>query len=181
MKFLKEFIKDKDLKLTGNNITREAVKGIIFRKNKILLIHSRVNNDYKFPGGGIEKNETHIDTLKRELFEECGADLTEVTESFGKVIEYSKAVESDYDCFKMTSFYYFCNIEEHVGSTNLDQYEKELGFHPVWVDLEFAINTNNRIFNSSIKSERWLERELFILKELKADEIFKKQSTTDII
>lgn len=65
MKFLKEFIKDKDLKLTGNNITREAVKGIIFRKNKILLIHSRVNNDYKFPGGGIEKNETHIDTNKR--------------------------------------------------------------------------------------------------------------------
>ena len=30
------------------------------------------NNNYKFPGGGIEKNESNIDALIRETKEEAG-------------------------------------------------------------------------------------------------------------
>ena len=58
----------------GNVNYREAVRAVIVRGNKILMVHS-TNRDYKFPGGGIKKGENRIDALKREVKEETGYDL----------------------------------------------------------------------------------------------------------
>ena len=61
------------------------------------MIYSPVNGDYKFPGGGIEPNEPHIETLRREIREESGATLTQITGEFGKTIEYANAFDPGFE------------------------------------------------------------------------------------
>lgn len=41
-------------------------------KSKVLVIHMDQFNDWGLPGGHIEENEDMDDTMRRELFEECG-------------------------------------------------------------------------------------------------------------
>ncbi|WP_377890809.1 NUDIX domain-containing protein [Alkalihalobacillus sp. R86527] len=41
---------------------REAVRAVMIRGDRILLVHSNLG-DYKFPGGGVEESETHADAI----------------------------------------------------------------------------------------------------------------------
>ncbi len=53
------------------------VRGILVENDKILLLR-RVKNDIEYwviPGGGVEKGETEIEALKREMKEETGFDV----------------------------------------------------------------------------------------------------------
>lgn len=55
---------------------RECVRIIICKDNLVLLGERRYSDGtlmyYEFPGGGVEKNETISDTVKRESLEEVG-------------------------------------------------------------------------------------------------------------
>src|SRR5690554_1883720 len=118
MDLLKEINHEKQLNKNGKIITREAVRGIILNNEKVLMIFSSENGDYKFPGGGIEIGETKVQTLIREVQEECGALVSEIEKEVGKVIEYNKPLEKEYDVFKMTSYYYICMVEENFCKQN---------------------------------------------------------------
>lgn len=52
----------KNYKTGGSIHKRTAVRGIVEKDGKFLIIHSKYG-DYKFPGGGMEGNETHEETL----------------------------------------------------------------------------------------------------------------------
>ena len=56
----------------GKVFKRPSSRAIIIKNNKIYMIHSLLFDYYKFPGGGIEKNESNIDALVRETAEEAG-------------------------------------------------------------------------------------------------------------
>lgn len=45
-------------------IRRTAVRGIIYDRDRLLMVQTRLG-DYKFPGGGVQENETHEEALKR--------------------------------------------------------------------------------------------------------------------
>lgn len=65
-----------DNNLTDNEITEvvKRVKALIINsKNEILLGYS--DHIYQFPGGHVEKNESLMGTLKREVLEETGISL----------------------------------------------------------------------------------------------------------
>ena len=59
---------------------RECVRGIIKNGDKIMLLKRNKNGEeyYVFPGGGIEKGETKEQALRREIFEEVGAKITNI-------------------------------------------------------------------------------------------------------
>lgn len=153
-----------NLNLDGKIYYREAVRGIILKENKILLVYSDINKDYKFPGGGIEDGEDAYSALKREILEESGAHL--ISHSyFGQVIEYDDGQFDNADVFRMLSKYYLVEIKEDLSELNLDHYEEKLKFHPVWVDIKKAYEENKRILEGN-NPPRWTKRETFVLEYL---------------
>lgn len=168
MRVLKEIFREDGINTQGKTLHREAVRGIVLRQHTILMIYSSVNGDYKFPGGGVYKNETCKDALIREFQEECGAKLSHIGQEIGCVIEYSIPREKNYDVFKMTSRYFLCGIDGGFREQHLDQYEQDLGFCPVLVDIDTAIQTNSTLLHTTDrKIPRWTNRETFVLKYIK--------------
>jgi len=151
----------------GNINYREAVRGIIIKNNKILMVHSK-NKDYKFPGGGIKKGEAHIDALKREIEEETGYVCIAVNEQVGIVTEKSKDRYANNRIFKMISYYYIAEVSNIIKSQKLDDYEARLEFKPEWVSIDDAIRNNEAII--SLRAEpiaNWIFRETYVLKEIR--------------
>ena len=176
MKLLKEIFCAKDIYIDGKAITRTAVRGIIVDQDKLLMIYSRNVGDYKFPGGGVINGESHQKALIREVREESGAKIKSIEAEFGKVIEYDKPIEADFDVFRMTSHYYLCQIEGEFGSQQLDQYEEALDFVPCWVGVDQALRTNKALRHDNFKNlPRWTRREIYVLEQIRA-EIFHNQS-----
>jgi len=162
MNILTEIHRRAGINAKGKTIYRTAVRGVILRGTNLLMIHSSNVGDYKFPGGGVDEGETHAQALSREIQEECGTFLTQLGREIGAVIEYSIPMENDYDVFKMTSHYYQCDVEDGFGAQKLDGYEKDLGFKPVWIDIENAVQINKALLHSDNAPE-WLRREIFVL------------------
>jgi len=150
----------------GRIVHRTAVRAVIQRGRYLLMVHSANISDYKFPGGGVDVGEAHEDALRREVREECGAELSHIGEEIGTVVEYDNDTETDFDTFKMTSHYYRCEVADSFGAQKLDGYERDLGFTPVWVDIEEAIRVNKSLLVSANPPE-WLRREFFVLEYLR--------------
>jgi len=174
MKLLAEIFRNEGKNNEGRVIKRNAVRGIILEHEKLLMIFSEKNGDYKFPGGGVENGENQKVALIREIREETGGEVVEIVSEFGKVIEYGIPIEPEYDVFKMTSRYYVCKIGNEFGEQKLDQYEEELGFTARWVGVEEALETNRAILRENLQNTpRWTRRETFVLDQIKT-ELFGK-------
>ncbi len=152
--------------IQGKTIQRAAARAVILCKHDLLMVYSSVAGDYKFPGGGVEAGESHEQALRREIREECGAYLAEFGRPVGSVIEYNVSKEAAYDVFKMTSYYYWCRAGDGFGTQKLDAYEKDLGFEPVWINIDKAILANRSLLNSD-KAPNWLKREVFVLEYIR--------------
>jgi 8-oxo-dGTP pyrophosphatase MutT (NUDIX family) len=163
MSILAEIHRRPGMNIKGKTIYRTAVRGVILRGRSLLMIYSSNVGDYKFPGGGVSQGETHAQALAREIQEECGMSVAHIAAEIGAVVEYNVTMESNYDVFKMTSHYYLCNVEDGFGIQKLDAYEQDLGFQPVWIDIEDAIQGNKTLLDSN-KTPEWLRREIFVLK-----------------
>ncbi|MGN0144675.1 MAG: NUDIX hydrolase [Clostridium sp.] len=166
MIFKKMFQIDKVSESIGSVNYREAVRAIIIRDNKILMVHSK-NEDYKFPGGGIKKGEGKIQALRREIQEETGYVVKKIDKQVGIVTEKSKDKYVHNRIFKMISYYYVCEVTNEIKEQKLDAYEAELEFKPVWIDIKEAIDNNKRIIESNDKNKaNWIERETYVLKQI---------------
>lgn len=159
-----------NLRLNGQGVTRDAVRGILIKGAKILLIYSSVNGDYKFPGGGVEKFESKEKALKREFKEECGLKEVTVHNLVGVITEYDTALEKEYDFFSMNSYYYKCSSTNYnLTEQNLDNYESELKFEPIWVDIDDAIRNNKYLLKSGKPYPNWVKRETMFLEFLSSN------------
>ena len=68
----------------------------------------------------------------------------------------------------MTSMYYLCDLSGEKTSQNLDDYEREQEFSPVWTTIDEALSKNEKI----IEHEKdimnpWVERETLALRKVK--------------
>jgi len=63
---------------------RKAVYGIYCKGEKVLMVKDSVSNKWEFPGGGVEKDEDNLKSLKREFLEETGLRILEKKRRPGK-------------------------------------------------------------------------------------------------
>lgn len=162
---MKELILDLKNYINGGSIFRRtAVRGIICKNGKYLVIRSNKHGDYKFPGGGMKINETLKDTLIREVKEETGFCVIPETISSNGFIVHEKRKGDPEDLMEMDSYYFYCDIYDKVGETNFDDYEKEEDYQAEWCTLREIINNNEAISKS--EEIPWIVRETMVMKEL---------------
>lgn len=151
----------------GKIILRNAVRAVIIDKNMILMAHLEKTDEYKFPGGGIEEDETTEEALKREVLEEAGYSVKAIGEKIGTITEYMIAEEGNGTILKMISEYYAVTVDNKPLNQRLDEYEAELMFKPRWVEIEKAYNTNKTRIENKNKATSGIERETIVLEILK--------------
>jgi 8-oxo-dGTP pyrophosphatase MutT (NUDIX family) len=145
---------------------RYATRAVIFKDNKILLLYLNTTNEYKFPGGGLEANETFEEALIRECREEAGVNVAKIIDCIGYIDQIYPDIHDNSKTYYMRSIYYLCEIEDNFFSQELSNQEAYLGFQPKWVSLDEAIETNEiRLLNGS--NHHWTKRELKMFKYLK--------------
>ena len=159
----------KDYNLNDKKYYRPSVRGIIINNNgEVAMIYSRKHHFYKFPGGGIEGNETHLEALAREIKEETGMTLIpESVSEFGEVLKIQKGDESGVSVIHIQqNYYYICKVEDKVDKQKLTNSERDQDFILTYVPIKEAI-TANSIFKSDNAFLRQIaEREKRVLEML---------------
>lgn len=159
----------KDYDETWPHSKRPSVRGIIWRGGKLAMVHSLKYDYYKFPGGGIEGEESHETTLLREVKEETG--LTVIPESvkeYGYVLRVQKSDYFENTVFEQENFYYTCEVTEDKGEQKLDDYEAEEGFTLEFVTPEEAIRANQNC-HCTEWDRAMVDRETRVLEGLRED------------
>lgn len=160
---MRELVIDLENYIEGGTVfKRTAVRGIIRRNGKFLIIHSMKYGDYKFPGGGKHADEELLDTLVREVQEETGYRVKpETARVYMKVMERRKGDPDD--LMEMTSWYYVCDVEDEPGGRNLDDYEEEYDYRVQWMSLEDAVAANERV--EQPQAVPWVVREKEVMRQ----------------
>lgn len=163
-------IENRNIRIT----TRQAVRAIILKDNKILMVHTN-KGDYKFPGGGIKRQESHEEALRREVIEETGYIIEEMGERAGIIVQRNPNQFDTSGIFEMTSYYYFCNVKTNTTKQHLDKYEEEQEFEPRWVELDEVIAKNEAILTQKgTQINPWVYRETLALRKLKEADVFSE-------
>ena len=155
-----------DTPTVGSELHRLAVRALVRRTGRLLLVES-ADGDLALLGGGVEPGESLEDALRRELREETGAVVREVTAAFGEVVEHSPAREPDVDVFTMTSRSSTCHVHDEVGAQTLDDYERALRLTPVWLETAAALA---RLREAAGSTWRRSPRDLVVLEHLVAED-----------
>jgi 8-oxo-dGTP pyrophosphatase MutT (NUDIX family) len=148
-------------------VRRQAVRAVIRRGEHLLMVHSTVAGDYKFPGGGIEAGESAAEALAREVREECGVAVVHIAGAPTVVVEEQRAGQEPGAILSMRSSYHECVVdhdEEHPR--NLDPYEADLGFEAAWVTVEDAVRQNEAVLARG-PAQPWVTREVAVLRLLR--------------
>ncbi len=158
---------------TGKAFIRPSARAIIIRDNKVYMVHSLVYDYYKFPGGGIEKEESNIEALIRETAEEAGlVVIKDSIKEYGYVHRIQKSDHSDCSMFIQDNYYYLCDVEDKHINQKLDDYENFEKFTLELVEPMIAIDVN-RNKDHGPKDQNMLEREAKVLELLMEEGYFK--------
>ncbi len=130
---------------------RKGARGIVIREDGKIAIFNKANkNEYKLPGGGIERNENPEDAFHREVEEETGCKI-EIIKSLG--------ITEEYKCknnFKQISYIFVAKVIEDSHKLNLTQKEKDEGARLLWVEplqaLELIKNCINDLKDSQYEN-----------------------------
>ena len=145
---------------------RDSARGIILRDGRVAMVHSLRDGYYKFPGGGIEKDESPVEAMIRETREEAGLIVRpDTVQAYGLVHRIQRGSQDPNECFIQDNFYYICEAEDEILPPLMEDYEAEAGFTLEFVDARHAIRVNRE---SSLGSRyhTMLRREARVLEML---------------
>lgn len=133
-----KLVTDEDLGLPvtplNNPITRQGARGIVVRSDgKIALFYKSKMNEYKLPGGGIDKGEKPIDAFKREVLEEVGCEVENV-----QPLGYTEERKSKTN-FNQISYIFMGEVSKDLGHLNLTEKEIGEGSTLLWTTPEEAL------------------------------------------
>lgn len=149
-----------------HHFVRNSARSIVIRDKKIAMIHSLKYDYYKFPGGGIEGNESPVEAMIRETREEAGLVVKpETVREFGMVHRIQRSDQDPTECFIQDNFYYLCDVENETVSQRLDGYEAAESYALEFVAPTLAIQKNRNVQDSPYHPMMF-EREARVLEML---------------
>jgi len=167
MLFEHQIFHAENLNLAGRAFVRIAARAIILKDDSMLMIYSPSCDEYKFPGGGVERGESMEAALVREVREETGSIVNRIVARVGQIIEYDHPKERQLELFTMRSSYYLVTVQPERLELELDTYESDLGFTPRWVKVDEAIRLNEATMASgSAQLTRWITRDTWALRQI---------------
>lgn len=141
-------------------VKRYAVRALIIKDQKILLIHSRKYNSYTLPGGGVEKDESLEQAVIREVMEETGLSI-KVEQIIGETTE----VFDERGILNITTAFLCEVIDEY--SQDLDPNSVEEGQEIIWVSpneaIELIEGANSDSQHSAMLRDAYLIGEYLLL------------------
>ncbi len=167
MKTIKPFdmLKEDKVDKTHPVHTRKAVRGLIIKQGTCLFLQT-VDGDLILPGGGIEGDEPHDQTLRRETVEETGLEAR-IETFLGRLKKRNPDIYRSDQTYEEISYYYLAQLTGKQGVISLEAYEQDLKMKPVWMSLEAAINHNERLLKTQSHPTEWLKRDLYAMKQIK--------------
>ena len=154
----------KDYEESAPHNIRNAVRAIIINNNKIALLYSEKYEFYHFPGGGVDKGESNIDALIREVKEETGLIVRpQSIKEYGMIAVIKKDLV-DLGIYDLRHFFYFCDVEKDILKQELTSSEKESKYRLTFVSAEEAISKNELDLHLARK---YTEPEIYVLKLLR--------------
>lgn len=164
---LKLSLKDDQYPFQGVDHTREVIRAIFLDEDNNVCLEYLKDDDgfgprdyYETPGGGAKPNETHEETLFRELKEEVGYE-SEVISFLGEVDDYYNLIKR-----KNHNFYYLVRrtkkVEQHLEDDEQIRINKI-----IWVPIDEAIRLYEEMQNVLV-GRLVKQRELPILKLAKS-------------
>lgn len=132
-----------EIEITYNNPQiRIASRGIVQNnKGEIAIFYKKNKNEYKLPGGGIEKDESKEDGFKREVLEETGCDVEII-----KYMGYTEEIKSKLN-FIQTSYVFISKVINDTQKLNLTQKEIDEGGELIWVTPNVALELISECFD----------------------------------
>ncbi len=125
----------------------------VVKRVKVLLVNSNndvllgySHNNYQFPGGHVEDNETLIQAVNREVLEETGIELRITNiEPFACAIGYYKDWPAEGKNRKIEIYYYEVKTDEkpNLENTEYTENEKEGNFELRYIPLSNVENILN--------------------------------------
>ena len=156
----------------NNPEKRVAARGIVIREDGKIALFNKVNkNEYKLPGGGVEKNENIEIAFKREIKEETGCEV-QIIDNLGIIKE-----EKSKGNFKQTSYVYVAKVIKDTKKLHLTKKEKDEGGKLVWVTIDKALEliSNSMDKLKPSKYENLYHTKFIILRDKKRLEYYIKE------
>lgn len=128
---------------------RPCAGAVVFNKNGQVLLGARIesdSDDWQFPQGGIEKDETPAQAAKRELFEEMNVSSVDLICTFDTPICYEftdeiknkfrkKGIYFDGQEIYFSLFFFNGDIDEISVKTKVPEFKK-----CEWKSMDFALD-----------------------------------------
>lgn len=111
--------------LDYQKMVRRVKDLIVSSNNKILLVNNY--QDYQFPGGHMENNETYSEALKRELLEETGIDFN-IEKDIEPVLKLYRYYEEYHETKENTLLeinYFIIRSDKYIDIDNLNLTKEE--------------------------------------------------------
>ena len=129
---------------------RFGVRAII-QKEGLFAMQQSKNGEYKIPGGGMDKGETIMQALVREVQEETGLIVKpESIKELGEILEVRRDIFDGNKKYIAHSLHFSCEVEEEIVETAMTESEKARGFHLAWADIDTILEANE-----SLMTEKW--------------------------
>lgn len=139
---------------------RKKVRCLVYKnKNTLVCIEENsygVKNLLKFPGGSVEKNESNIKAIKREILEETGYEIDDI-----KCFGFIENIRKEY---AIHIVYYKAKTKGRKKKSKLTNKELKVETKPIEIDIEIVKKRFNSEYNKTNNDSSL--RDIMILNEL---------------